>query len=87
MIIQITEEYRISSDSNQWMVQKYSGINKKTHEPVWQSISYYSSLDTLVSALSDKLLRESDASTISEALAEIKRIGALFKNLLTVENI
>jgi hypothetical protein len=86
MKIQINDEYRISSDSNQWMVQKYRGIDKKTGEPIWQSILYYTSLDTLVTGLADKMLRESDASTISEALVEIKRIGELLKSALSVED-
>ena len=85
MKLQITKEYRIASDSRQWMIQKYTGLDKKTGEQVWQSIAYYSETEKLVKGLIERAIRDSDARTLADALRDIEKVShALSKALKEV---
>jgi len=73
MILPVNDQYRIKSDSRQWMVQTPIKVSKK-YPDGWKSTSFYISLPQLVNALCDRMLRESEAAGIAEALEENKRI-------------
>lgn len=66
MKLQLTKDYRIASDSRQWTLQKYAGLDRKTGIQVWQPIAYYSSLDGLVKGTTERLMREIPAKTLQE---------------------
>ena len=72
MIIPINEKYRLKSDINQWMIQKFSPTVKEPDN--WKSIKYYTDPSNAVTELAQMSIRESDATTLAEALAEADRI-------------
>ena len=73
MILPVNDKYRIASDSRQWIVQTPVKVSSK-YPDGWKSTSYYASLPQLVNALSDRMLRESDAVGVAEGLEEVKCI-------------
>jgi hypothetical protein len=76
MILPINDKYRIKSDANQWMVQEYRGIDKKSEEEIWKSVLYYSNIEALVQKLSERMLRESKVDTLALALKEVESIAS-----------
>ena len=72
MIIPINEKYRLKSDINQWSIQKFSPTVKNPDE--WKSIKYFHDPSSAVTELAQMSIRESDAKTLNEALAEADRV-------------
>ena len=81
MQISINEQYRIISDSKQWIVQK-----KRTRKGSldWESIEYYSSFTLAINSLRERLVRESDAVGLTEAMAAVEKITTSLSQALTV---
>ena len=81
MQISINEQYRIISDPNQWIVQK-----KRTRKGSldWESIEYYSSFTLAINSLRERLVRESDAVGLTEAIAAVEKITTSLSQALTV---
>jgi len=82
MILPINDKYRISSDRNQWIIQEYKGIatkdgkGRKAGEPVWKSISFHTNINSTVRRLAEMQIRESDATTLAEALRVVPEVAA-----------
>ena len=81
MHLPINEQYRIISDPNQWIVQK-----KRTRKGSldWESIEYYSSFTLAINSLGERLVRESDALGLTEAMAAVEKITTSLSQALTV---
>ena len=81
MQISINEQYRIISDPNQWIVQK-----KRTRKGSldWESIEYYSSFTSAINSLGERLVRESDAVGLTEAMAAVEKITTSLSQALAV---
>ena len=81
MRISINEQYRIISDPNQWIVQK-----KRTRKGSldWESIEYYSSFTSAINSLGERLVRESDAVGLTEAMAAVEKITTSLSQALAV---
>ena len=81
MQISINEQYRIISDPNQWIVQK-----KRTRKGSldWESIEYYSSFTLAINSLRERLVRESDAVGLTEAIAAVEKITTSLSQALAV---
>ena len=69
MIIPINDEYRISSDKDNWMIDKSSVVKG---EVIWTHIKYFMHLESVVNALAELMLKTSDAHNLTEAL-EVNR--------------
>ena len=82
MKLPIDEQYRISADANQWILQK-SRTRKGVQE--WESIAYYTDLDPLVKSLTNRMVRDSDATTLTDALAAIENVTTTISQALTVQ--
>ena len=63
MELPIDENWRIKTDTNQWIVQKKTLVNKDKQEYEWRSQSYHMTLEQAVRSLGNRLLRESPAVT------------------------
>lgn len=87
MIIPINDKYRINSDKHQWFVQQYRGLVKdqKTGEKVesWKGCLFYTDLSKLVTGLSERMLRESNADTLALALVEVETISRTLREALS----
>lgn len=73
MIIPINDQYRITSDPRQWILQTPVKVSSR-HPDGWKSTAYYISLSQLVNSLCERMCRESNAVGVVEGLAETKRI-------------
>jgi len=82
MKLPINKQYRIASDANQWILQK-SRTRKGVQE--WESIAYYTDLDPLVKSLTNRMVRDSDATTLTDALAAIENVTTTISQALTVQ--
>lgn len=83
MILPINDKYRIKTDSNQWMVQKYGGVVQKTQEEIWTGVLYYSNIEALVKGLSERMLRESGVDTLALALKEVESVATTLSSALS----
>ena len=82
MQLPINKQYRISADANQWILQK-SRTRKGVQE--WESIAYYTDLDPLVKSLTNRMVRDSDATTLADALVTIENVTTTISQALTVQ--
>jgi hypothetical protein len=82
MKLPINKQYRIASDANQWILQK-SRTRKGVQE--WESIAYYTDLDPLVKSLTNRMVRDSDATTLTDALVAIENVTTTISQALTVQ--
>jgi len=76
MQINLTEDWRIKADKHNFILQEKKIYQSGEHigEVYWEADSYFQTIDGLLNNLHLKMLRASDASTLSQALAESKRI-------------
>jgi len=76
MIIPIDDDYRIDSDAYCWRVSKKSLFKKdgKLMEQ-WKPLSFHGSIGQAVRSLHNRLLRETNTETLSEAIAEMERVS------------
>ena len=82
MKLPINEQYRISSDAHQWILQK-----TRTRKVVkdWESITFHGDLDDLIKDLGNRMVRESDATTLAEALVAIENVTTTLSQALTTQ--
>ena len=74
--------YRVTTDQYQWMFQKSTGVRKDKNgkdREGWDTWGYYSTLEQLIDATSERLLRRADGSA-EDAIRDIVLIP---KPLLT----
>ena len=82
--IKLDDEYKIVSDSNNYMLQKLGqgqGEKNKGKETI-STIGYYGSLEFALKSYKQLLIRESDITTINELLAAIKAIDLKIEKVL-----
>ena len=80
MIIQIDEQYRVTTDPYQWIIQKR---RFRKGEEDWECLTYHPSLDSAIQGLRDHLVRDSDAQTVADALRDISHIDTTLSQALT----
>ena len=82
MKLPINEQYRISSDANQWILQK---VRTRKGVKDWESITFHGDLDDLIKDLGNRMVRESDATTLAEALVAIENVTTTLSQALTTQ--
>ena len=80
MIIQIDEQYRVTTDPYQWIVQKKRSRKGKED---WESQTYHPSFESALQTLGERLVRESDAETLVDALADVEKAITILSQALT----
>ena len=83
MIIQIDKQYRVTSDPYQWIIQKK---RTRTGREDWTSQTFHPSFSSALQSLGETMVRESNASTLSEVLADVKTITTTLSQALTVNH-
>ena len=77
MRLQIDDDYQITSDRYQWVVQKRRTRTKDGRNiSDWQAQSYYPTLRNALEQLGERMVRESNADTVADALEVIKAVTA-----------
>ena len=80
MILPINEDYRIISDSNQWIIQVARTRKGKTD---WQHRYYFVTIESAVKALGELMVRRSNAETLADALLAVNEIATTLSQALT----
>ena len=80
MMIPINERYRISSDRYQWMIQE---VRTRKGDKVWESKWFFGTFPAAVKGLWELMVRESDAQTLADALADAEKITTTLSQALT----
>jgi len=80
MMIPINDRYRISSDRYQWMIQE---ARTRKGEKVWESKWFFGTFPAAVKGLWELMVRESDAQTLVDALADAEKITTTLSQALT----
>jgi len=81
--IDINTDYRITSDSHQWIVQKRR-IRKGNQD--WESVAFLASLPTALEWLRERLVREGEAETLTDALGEIETVTTTLSQALAAQS-
>ena len=79
MIIPVNERFRIKSDRYQWIIQRKR--TRDGHE-VWESQTYYPSVDGAVRSLGERMVRESKTQTLVDALKAVETIATTLSQAL-----
>ena len=90
MNIPLNDDYRLSSDKYQWMVQRKDGQHTKGKlrgQTKWRSLSFHPTATKAVQHHAETLFRQSDAETIDEAILSAKRIIESITTALDLPNI
>ena len=82
MILPIDDEYRIMGDKHSWVIQKG---RMREGEITWESVSWFTSLESTVNHLGQLMVRTSDAKTLADALKEIEKITTKLSQALTTK--
>ena len=85
-IIPINEEYRITADEYQWIIQKKRSRKGKED---WKSQHFFGTLEAAVKDLGGLMVRRSGAQTLVDALEAVEMITTTLSQALTpqIENI
>ena len=77
MLIQITDEYAITSDQYSWQIAKRCNRNRDGKKVVeWAAIFWYSTFEGAVNGLVEYQIRLSNAQTLADALIDAKSVVA-----------
>ena len=80
MMIPINDRYRISSDRYQWMIQE---ARTRKGDKVWESKCFFGTFPAAVKGLWELMVRESEAQTLVDALADVEKITTTLSQALT----
>ena len=80
MIIPIDDEYRIKGDKHSWAIQKG---RMREGEITWESVSWFTSLESTVNHLGQLMVRTSDAQTLADALISVEEIATKLTHALS----
>ena len=87
MILSINDQYRIISNSQQWIVQrrrKRKRIRNAEATLEWRGELFFTTLEAALKGFGERLLRESKATCPTEALADVKRIAEALSQALPI---
>ena len=80
MLIPINDQFRIKSDSMQWMIQTRRSRNGK---PSWESKLFFPTLQGAINELGELMVRESQVQTLADALVVVEKVTTTLSQALT----
>ena len=80
MIVPITEQYRVTTDPYQWIIQKR---RTRRGREEWESQTYHPSFQSALQSLGEHLVRASDTQTLEEALVAVENVTTTLSQALT----
>jgi hypothetical protein len=86
MIIEVNDDYRITSDEHCWMVQRikrFGQDSKKAGEVEWRPVSFHPSLPMAARSLSDRLWRVSEPGEGESLTQTIERLSGVVRAAVT----
>ena len=82
MIIPINQQYRITADPYQWIIQTK---RTKYGKEEWRAETYHPTFESALQSLGELLFRQSDAETLTDALEAMKTVTTQLSQALTIE--
>ena len=79
-IIPINEEYRLTADTQQWIIQR---IRTREGKKDWESKWFYPTVQSALKGLGDLMVRRSGAQTLAEALDAVEKVTTMLSQALT----
>ena len=79
-IIPINEEYRLTADKYQWIIQQARSRKGKKD---WQSKWFYPTVQSALKGLGEVMVRRSGAQTSAEALETVENVTTTLSQALT----
>ena len=80
MLIPINDQFRIKSDSMQWMIQTR---RSRSGKPSWESKLFFPTLQGAINELGELMVRESKAQTLVDALVVVENVTTALSQALT----
>ena len=80
MILPIDNNWRITADTYSWRIEKSRTRNGRIE---WQPCSWFTTLESTIRGLGDRMVRTSEAQTLAEALEVVKNVSAKLSQALT----
>ena len=81
--IKLDDKYRITSDSRQYKLQKYVGVDKKTGEDEYLAVAYSQNVPHLIKEYLHRELRASSASSLEELVSTYRGIEERVSTMLS----
>ena len=82
-VIPINDQYRITSDRYQWMIQEKRNRTGKAEE--WEPKSYFPTLEGAVKGLGEQMVRLSGAESIEELIKATENVTTTLSRALPPE--
>ena len=80
MLIPINDQFRIKSDSMQWMIQTRRSRNGKKS---WESKLFFPTLQGAINELGELMVRGSQVQTLADALVVVEKVTTTLSQALT----
>jgi hypothetical protein len=87
MNIRLSEDYQLTSDKYQYILQerKIPEKGKEKGKERWDNVGYYSRLNTALESYIDMRVKGSDKQSVADLLRHLKEITKEVKALVEVE--
>jgi len=82
MIIPINQQYRITTDPYQWIIQTK---RTKYGKEEWRAETYHPTFESALQSLGELLVRQSTAETLADALVDLRNVTTQLSQALTIE--
>ena len=82
MIIPINQQYRITTDPYQWIIQTK---RTKYGKEEWRAETYHPTFESALQSLGELLVRQSNAETLADALDAVKTVTTQLSQALTID--
>ena len=80
MKLRITDQYRITTDEYQYIVNRKRTRKGKLD---WDAESYHPSFQGALQHIGERLVRDSDAQTLADAIADVEKVTTTLSQALT----
>ena len=80
MMIPINDQFRIKSDSRQWMIERK---RLRQGKESWEARLYFGTLEACLKDLGELMVRTSKANTLADALKDVENVTATLSQALT----
>ena len=80
MMIPINDQFRIKSDSRQWMIERK---RLRQGKESWEARLYFGTLKACLKDLGELMVRTSKANTLADALKDVENVTATLSQALT----